>query len=91
MMTVGQHDNAWLNVMNRQIPAGVTEIGNLRRTLKVQIQMSAIKELFELGLMTKRDYANSIMKLTNAICDKPIFTDEVMEEAKEEMDKQGWD
>ena len=63
MMTVGQHDSAWLNVMNREIPNGVEYVKILAVELRRANTKSVIKELKTAGLMTDEAYYKSMLNM----------------------------
>ena len=68
MMTVGQHDNAWLDVMTNQVPTGVENLRILTNQVAYYNQYNALTKLHDLELISEKDYANNMIEYARAVC-----------------------
>lgn len=57
-MTNKEHDDAWLDVMTRQIP-------EIKKQLQIRNAIEIVKELHALGEMSDEVYINSMIKFLN--------------------------
>ncbi len=67
MMTVGQHDRAWLDVMEKQVPNGVgfvRQIGEQLITQNYLTALSIMRDNLDLLGMTKEEWAADFKKIT---------------------------
>lgn len=53
MMTVGQHDDAWLDVMGRRIPRMEAELDEIQKQVRLQSHIEALKIGVERGYLTE--------------------------------------
>lgn len=69
-MTVGQHDDAWMNVMARQIPNGVAYIKELTNRIGIENQLKALEIAMNctdyVGL-TKEEWIKGFKSVTSEI------------------------
>ena len=84
MLTVGEHDSMWKDVMGRQIPDGVNEIKNLRLTIRNNMLINGFKEIYEHGGMDEVTYIKNIMTCMNGVMhsDEKLWTKEEIEDVK---------
>ena len=68
MMTVGQHDNAWLDVMTKQVPSGVENLRILTNQVGYYNQYLALTKLKELELISEKTYADNMMEYAKVVC-----------------------
>lgn len=66
-MTVGQHDDAWLDVMNRQVPSISNGVQEISAYIKLQTQFEMLKELKRLNIYTDEEYIRDIKMLARSI------------------------
>ena len=56
MMTVGEHDRAWYDVMSHRVPM-------IQQTMKVDLQFRMLKELRDSGLYSTEEYVRDLKEL----------------------------
>lgn len=63
MMTVGQHDNAWLDVMTNQVPTINHNLMILTKNVRLHTMLEYLDRSKELGLCTEEEYRRNFKKL----------------------------
>ena len=67
LLTNGEHDSLWRNVMGSQIPAGMENLRIMTNQIAFYNQYTALTKLYDLGLLSERDYADNMIKYAKAV------------------------
>lgn len=65
-MTVGQHDTAWMNVMDRVIPNAGSDLNQIKGYIKLGEMRQTLKDLYEAGVYSKEEYIKDLKELAKA-------------------------
>ena len=76
-LTIGEHDSMWKDVMGRRVPMISENLAIMTNQLGYYNQYHAVKELFNLGLMSQGDYAKNMIEYAKAV--SAINTEELNE------------
>ena len=63
MMTVGQHDDAWLDVMQNRIPHIDKALTRICNQLIASNMLNIMVKEYEAGLITEEEYKNNFKEL----------------------------
>ena len=63
MMTVGQHDNAWLDVMTKKVPNMDHNLMCLAKYTRLHTELELIKECLDNELCTHDEYKEMLKKI----------------------------
>ena len=66
-LTIGEHDSMWKDVMGRRVPMISENLAIMTNQLGYYNQYHAVKELFNLGLMSQGDYAKNMIEYAKAV------------------------
>jgi len=65
LLTNGEHDSMWRDVMGHQVPYGVEYLKHILNQIGYQNQITIMKELYSEGVLTKKEYLNGLIDLGN--------------------------
>lgn len=68
MLTVGEHDNMWKNVMGSCIPGIENNLIILANQVGYRNQFDILKELHNGKIVNDKDYYETIAKMGKAVC-----------------------
>lgn len=66
LMTCGQHDSLWMDVMGKQVPYGVEYLRLMANHIGYFNQYTALTKLKELDFLTGEEYAKNIAEYAKA-------------------------
>lgn len=65
MLTVGEHDSMWKDVMGCQIPNAANYIRILTNQIGFMNDLSILKELSRINVISDKEYAEALIDLGN--------------------------
>ena len=68
LLTNGEHDSLWRNVMGAQIPSGVENMRIMTNQMGYYNQYIALTKLYEFELISEKDYADNMIDYARAVC-----------------------
>ena len=68
LLTNGEHDSLWRDVMSKQVPTGVENLRIMTNQLGFYNQYTALTTLYELGLISEKEYADNMIDYAKAVC-----------------------
>lgn len=68
MLTVGEHDSMWKNVMGSCIPNITDYLRLLVNQIGYQNQFDILKELHDGKIVSDKDYYETVAKMGKAVC-----------------------
>lgn len=67
LLSNGEHDGLWRDVMGEQVPSGVAYLKAMANDNRKQLLLEIVKEQYELGDITKTEYSNTLKRLRDDI------------------------
>jgi hypothetical protein len=71
MMTVDEHDSAWLDVMRKRVPSIDRSLAEISTSMRYRNILFLLKEAYRVNLLSLDDYADllrvELNEMTNAL------------------------
>lgn len=67
LLSNGEHDGLWRDVMGEQVPNGVAYLKAMANDNRKRLLLEIVKEQYELGDISKDEYSNTLKRLRDDI------------------------